>query len=292
METYEGNVTIEKDNVKEWEKKLKNVEKITGYLSIHSNAELKADALRSVGGYLSIYSNVELKALKSVGGYLYIHSNAELKADALRSVGGYLYIHSNAELKADALRSVGGDLYIHSNVELKALKSVGGDLSIHSNISNKLAKSLWKNNKQKKWQLSDKAPEFLLKQKGKDITYKIDEINFEKGLFDKVRKDELSAREVFELTNVEQRRIAYELMDKSKMKELDMSILSSKKDNYGNEMKVVEVNAEGVKKPMKYLNVICPSTKREFYIGTDEIDAEKAKAKSFGFDEVEWVKEW
>jgi hypothetical protein len=85
MKTYKGNVDITKDNASTWEKKLRGVENITGDLSIYSNAELKANSLKSVGGYLYINSNAELKALKSVGGYLSINSNAELKA--LKSVG-------------------------------------------------------------------------------------------------------------------------------------------------------------------------------------------------------------
>ena len=54
MKIYKGNVEVHSSNVKEWEQKLKDIGKISGNLSIHSNAELKAEALKSVGGGLYI----------------------------------------------------------------------------------------------------------------------------------------------------------------------------------------------------------------------------------------------
>jgi prefoldin subunit 5 len=127
---HEGNLTIRTAADAE---KYRNITKVTGYLSINSNAKLDAPALTSVGGYLSINSNAKLDApaLTSVGGGLYISSSAKLDAPALTSVGGGLYIYSNVKL--DALTSVGGDLYIYSNAKLDALTSVGGYLSINSN---------------------------------------------------------------------------------------------------------------------------------------------------------------
>jgi hypothetical protein len=126
---HEGNLTIRTAADAE---KYRNITKVTGDLSINSNAKLDAPALTSVGGDLSINSNAKLDALTSVGGDLYIYSNAKLDAPALTSVGGYLSINSNAKLDAPALTSVGGDLYISSNAKLDALTSVGGDLYIYS----------------------------------------------------------------------------------------------------------------------------------------------------------------
>jgi hypothetical protein len=123
---HEGNLTIRTAADAE---KYRNITKVTGDLSINSNAKLDAPALTSVGGDLSINSNAKLDALTSVGGDLYIYSNAKLDAPALTSVGGYLSINSNAKLDAPALTSVGGYLYIYSNAKLDALTSVGGDLS-------------------------------------------------------------------------------------------------------------------------------------------------------------------
>src|SRR3990167_6874921 len=216
--TFKGNVEITKDNVLEWEKKLKNVEAVMGNLYIYSNADLKA--LKSVGGYLYINSNVTLNNLKSVGGNLYINSNADLKAPNLKSVGGYLYIYSNVTL--NNLKSVGGNLYIYSNATLNNLKSVGGNLYIYSKIDPTLARRLIAQYSTKKsWYLSNETNESILSANLKTATYKIRGVEFKKELFDKVRKDKLSAEEVFALENLEQRRIAYELMDKVKMKALD-----------------------------------------------------------------------
>ena len=52
---YTGNVIIDKSNEKDWQKKLKDITKIGGDLSISSNCTLPK--LTSVGGDLSIYSN-------------------------------------------------------------------------------------------------------------------------------------------------------------------------------------------------------------------------------------------
>ena len=325
--TYKGNVEINSNNKKEWIEKLKDIEIITGYLSIYSNAELKAlksvggdlsiysnaelkalksvggdlsiyskaelkaDSLKSVGGDLSIYSNAELKALKSVGGYLYIYSNAELKA--LKSVGGYLYIYSNAELKADSLKSVGGYLSINSNAELKALKSVGGYLSINSKAEEKLAIRLYKNNRNNEWRLTNNSPEYLLNQKINKVEYSINNVSFDKEWFDKIRKDELLAEEVFAIDNIEHRRIAYEFMDKSKMSQLkDFKVLDDQIDEKGNKMRIVSFNVQNMSNDLKFYNCFCPTTKREYYIGTNQDTCKKAKSMSFGFEEIKFVEEY
>jgi len=249
---YDGNVDITSKNSADLNEKLKKIQVITGNLYIYSNAELKADNLKSVGGDLCINSNVELKALKSVGGYLYINSNAELKT----------------------------------------LKSVGGDLYIYSRLKSETEKCLWKNHKNGQWYLTDNCSEFLLSREGK-ITYKIKGIVFDKFLFDKVRKDQLSAQEVFAITNIEQRRIAYERMDKLKMKDLtNYKTLDDKTDNYGNPIRVVSFSINGYDTPFKYLNCVCPSSKREYFIETKQDTAEKAAAKSFGLNELKFDEEF
>jgi hypothetical protein len=274
------------------ELKAPKLESVGGDLYINSNVELKAPKLESGGGDLYINSNVELKALKSVGGDLYIYSNVELKAPKLESVGGDLYIYSNVELKA--LKSVGGYLSINSNVELKALKSVGGYLYINSNISHSLEVRLYKNNKNKKWQVNDEVSEWLLAQKG-NFRYFIRNVEFSKELFDKVRKDKLSAQEIFAITNTEQRRIAYEKMDKIKMKDLkDYEVLDEiKNDGYGYSIKIISFKVDNFDEPFIYFNCFDPSTGREYFLQTQEKTCLKAKNKSFGFDEdIEWIKEW
>ncbi len=345
---YNGDVKITKENMPEWQKKLKKITKITGDLSISSNVKL--EALKSVGGYLSIYSNVKLEALKSVGGYLSISSNVKLEApqlksvggylsiysnvklealksvggdlsissnvklEALKSVGGYLSIYSNVKLEAPQLKSVGGDLSIYSNVKLEApqlksvggylsiysnvkleapqLKSVGGDLSISLKLDTTLEKSLWKNNKKKKWFLDNNCSEYLLSKKG-DITHRINSIEFVKKLFDAIRKDKLSAQEVFQISNIEQRRVAYEFMDKVKMKKLpNYTVLDSCVDNHKNKMEIISFDIDDYSEKFTYLHCVCPSTKREYFIETQASKCDIAKSKSFGFNNIEFSKEW
>ena len=57
-DTYNGNVEITESNQSEWTKKLKRIKKRTGYLSVHSNVTLQAEALTSIGGDLYVHSNV------------------------------------------------------------------------------------------------------------------------------------------------------------------------------------------------------------------------------------------
>jgi hypothetical protein len=78
MKTYTGDLTIYEDQTVDFED-------ITGYLLIHSNAQLTAPNLSSVGSHLSIRSNVKLIApnLKTITGNLYIYPNARLTAPKL-----------------------------------------------------------------------------------------------------------------------------------------------------------------------------------------------------------------
>ena len=256
MKTYRGNITITKENYKEWREKLKSVENITGYLSINSQAKLDN--------------------LKSVSGDLYIYSQAKLEAKNLKSIGGYLYINSQVKLEAKNLKSIGGYLYINSQVKLDNLKSVSGYLYINSPI----AKS------------TNKQIDRLIKSKQKRRLY-INNVEFEKSLFNKVRRDELSASQVFSLKNIEQRRIAYEIMDKAKMKKLkSFKVLDKKTDKYGHEMKIVVFKIKGFEKEFKYLNCICPSTQREYFLETQSNKCQLAKARSFGLEKVNFIKEY
>ena len=132
-------------------------------------------------------------------------------------------------------------------------------------------------------------------QGGEEIYY-INGVNFEKKWWTKIVKDKFKAEEVFAIDNLEHRRIAYQYMDKIKMKSLkDYKVLDEvANDGYGNPMKVISFTVKNVNEPLKYLNCKCPSTKREYFIGTAEDKCWSAKAKSFGFEEndIEWCKEW
>ena len=129
--------------------------------------------------------------------------------------------------------------------------------------------------------------------KSGNIKYSINGVSFEKELFDSVRKDQLSATEVFSIRNMEQRRIAYEFMDKIKMRDLDgYTVLNKEADTYGYEMKIIKFILEGYEKPFIFLNCFCPSTGREYFIETQQTECNKAKAKSFGLEEIEFTEEF
>ena len=275
MKKFEGNLKIEKGDKNNY----LELEEVTGDLLIYSQTKLDAPNLKSVGGYLLIYSQAKLDALKSVGGDLSINSQAKLDAPNLKSVGGYLSINSQAKL--DALKSVGGDLYLNSPISLN------------------LSKRLWEQNqedKKKIWKVSNLVPEWLIKKIStiNNSEFYIRDIKFSFDLFEKVRKDKLTPEEIFEIENLEQRRVAYGLMDKTKMKQLkDYKVLDEVKDDgYGNLMEVVEFSVKKFDEPLRYLRCFCATTKREYFVETRQEKCWVAKNKSFGLEEVEWVKEW
>jgi len=124
----------------------------------------------------------------------------------------------------------------------------------------------------------------------------LERVRFEKELWEKVSRGNLSAEEVFKIENLEQRRIAYELMDKKKVLELpDYKILDGRNDDgRGNPDKVISFSVKGFDKPFLFYNCLCPSTKREYFLQTGKEKCAEAKAGSFGFgiEEIEWENEW
>ena len=121
--------------------------------------------------------------------------------------------------------------------------------------------------------------------------YSLNGVSLDKELFEKI--PEMSAKEVLAIENTEQRRVVYEIMDKSKMKELDFEILDEiKDDGYGYTMKVISFKVDKFDEPFNYLNCFDPSTGREYFLQTEETTCLKAKAKSFGLDNIEFEKEW
>ena len=130
---------------------------------------------------------------------------------------------------------------------------------------------------------------------GTDDLYFLGGVRFDKEWHDKIVNDKLNPETIFAIDNLEHRRIAYEYMDKTKMKSLkDYKILDETIDSYKNPMKIISFTVKGVEKPLKYLNCFCPTTKREYFLGTDENTCNSAKSKSFGFneDEIEFISEF
>lgn len=115
--------------------------------------------------------------------------------------------------------------------------------------------------------------------------YKLNGVQFEKEWWTKIVNDEMSPEEIFAIDNLEHRRIAYEFMDKTKMKSLkDYKILDEQVDEKGNQMKIISFKVKGIDEPLKYYNCFCPTTKREYFIGTDKDTCIEAKNSSFGLD--------
>ena len=235
----------------------------------------------------------KLKDIDEISGDLYI--NAQAKLDNLKSVGGGLYIYAQSKLEAPNLKSVGGYLYIYAQAKLDNLKSVGRYLSINAQLPSSLEKQLWRYNHKKQWRMSDGCSDWLLKREG-DIRYIISGIEFPKNLFDGIRKDTLTAQEVFSITNMEQRRIAYERMDKIKMKDLPNLTVKDeiKDDGYGYPMRIISFDVKGFDKPFRFLNCYCPSTGREFFLETQTEKSWLAKNKSFGLEDktFRFSEEW
>jgi hypothetical protein len=129
-------------------------------------------------------------------------------------------------------------------------------------------------------------------QDGTEI-YSIDGVTFDKEWWDKIANDRMTPDEIFAIDNVEHRRIAYQHMDKAKMKSLkDFKVLDEQIDTKGNPMKVISFTVQNMDEPLKFYNCICPSTGREYFLGTDETTCVKAKNKSFGLDDCEFINEW
>ena len=57
-------------------------------------------------------------------------------------------------------------------------------------------------------------------------------------------------------------------------------------------MRVVSFKLPGISQPFLYLNCFCPSGGREYYLETRKKVCWKAKAASFGLEDVEWVAEY
>ena len=118
---------------------------------------------------------------------------------------------------------------------------------------------------------------------------------FEYEWWDKIVNDKLTVDEIFAMDNLEHRRIAYEMMDKNKMKTIkDFKVLDEQIDEKGNIMKIVSFTVQKMREPLKFYNCICPSSGREYFVGTNENDCKSAKAQSFGLskEEIEFVNEW
>jgi tRNA(Leu) C34 or U34 (ribose-2'-O)-methylase TrmL len=64
-------------------------------------------------------------------------------------------------------------------------------------------------------------------------------------MYDKIVNDKMKPQDIFKIENAELRRIAYEYMDKAKMKKLkDYKVLDKSKDQYNNKMAIIEFKVD------------------------------------------------
>src|SRR3990167_4307054 len=171
-------------------------------------------------------------APKEVGGCFSCSDNqlASLKG-APKEVGGYFYCYNNQLTSLEgAPKEVGGNFYCYNNqlASLKgAPKEVGGGFSCSNN------------------QLKE-VPDWLGKIKNVYVFRNLNWNNVE--WINKILGDKLTAEEVFAIDNIEHRRVAFEHMDKIKMKKLkDFKVLDEQTDGKGNPMKIVSFTIQNMK---------------------------------------------
>ena len=120
-------------------------------------------------------------------------------------------------------------------------------------------------------------------------------IYFEYELWEKVISGKMSAREVLDIENTEQRRVAYDLMDKKKLQNLpDFKVLDEAKDNLGKPMRVYQFTHKLFPNLAKIFHCVDASTDREYHLFTDKNTCNEAKAAMWGLsaDEIEWGMEY
>ena len=152
---------------------------------------------------------------------------------------------------------------------------------------------MFENCKIKQWIITEKSSNFIIDKNPKNAIYRLNNIEFNREWFLKIKNDTLQPDKVFAIDNAEHRRIAYEFMDKSKMKSLkDYKILNKTKDSKGNDCKIISFTVQNMKTPLLFYNVLCPSTKREYFLQVDIKTCIEAKNRLFGKENIEFTEEW
>ena len=217
------------------------------------------------------------------------------KLEYTEIINGSVDVRENATFTAPKLVEVSGSVYVSANATFTAPKlvEVSGYVDVRENAT--LEKQLWKIASKNVWYVTEKSSEWLLSKNG-NFKYRLNNVEFSKEWFDKIRKDELSPEEVFAIDNIEHRRIAFEFMDKAKMKQLkDYKVLDDQIDNDKNPMKILSFTVQNMKTPLTFYNCIEPSTGREYFLQVDGVKTcEEAKKALIGLkgQECEFIKRW
>src|SRR3990167_9344013 len=249
-------------------------------------------------------SNKNLKKIPvqfgKVGGTFYCDNNQLTSLEgAPQKVGGTFYCDNNQLTSLNgAPQKVGGTFSCHSN-QLTSLEGapqeVGGTFYCGSNqltslngAPQKVGESFYCDNNK-----LTSIPQSFSKIKNLYVFPNLNWNNVE--WINKILGDTLTAEEVFAIDNIEHRRVAFERMDKIKMKALkDFKVVDEQIDSKGNQMRVLSFTIQNMKTPLKFYNCICPSSKREYFIGTDKDTCLEAKASCWGFGpgEKKYINEW
>jgi hypothetical protein len=167
-----------------------------------------------------------------------------------------------------------------------------GDILLENNEV--LEKRLWEICKNNKWYINEKSSNWLINKAPKNAIYLLNNVEFTIEWFLKIKNDELQPDEVFAIDNIEHRRIAYEFMNKIKMKSLkDYKVLDEvENDGHNYPMRIVSFTVQNMKEPLLFYNCYCPSTGREYFTGTNQITCVATKSNLFGLDNVDFIEEW
>jgi|GEM_PF-6015778 len=258
-EIYQGNIIIA--TAAEWHEFVKKYKGITGYISMNGCTGLTSVTFPDkISGSISMDGCIGLTSVTfpdKISGY------------------GYIYMNGCTGLTSVTFPKESGYIYMDGCIGLTSVT-----------FPDKVSGYIY---------MDEKTSEYLLSYGHKKTIYQINNVQFDKPLFDQVRHGELSASQVFAIRDMEQRRVAYEKMDKIKMKELEGFAVIDKveDDGKGYPMQVVQFSLPGFKEPFRYLACHCPTEGRGYFLETRETECWKAKSASFGLPaDIEWAAEY
>ena len=293
---------------------LRALTKVAGYVWAY-NCILTLPALAKVSGKVkaSLFATLTLPALTEVSGGVEVDKQATLTLPALRKAG-YVYAWFGATLTLPALTEVSLNVTADEDATLtlpvltkcgQVTALEGATLALPaltecSFVSAHTALALETEDillaACDSWLVGEACSDYLFAELAtrKNVEYQIGYYRVPRELFDRVRSRQMTPSEVFALANMEQRRVVYSRLDKTKMAQLPSCVLDEVSDDgYGYPMRLIEIEIEGFDGPFRYLVCRSPSTGREYWLETRQTTCRAAKAVSFGMPEdftfdVEW----
>lgn len=130
MKIHKGDLLINKDNVNDF----KDLEIVTGCVSIHERVKFIAPKLKTIGKYTSISYGAEFTApkLKTIGGDVFIQSGGEFNAPKLEIIRQEVYINPQGKFVAPELEIIGKYLSLYNGAEFNVprLEAIGGRVAL------------------------------------------------------------------------------------------------------------------------------------------------------------------